>query len=60
MRFSEKTRNYEAKRQFQNTQFQLADLQTKVDAARLLVYRAAQAKQDGEAYSHLAASLKPA
>lgn len=44
--------------QFQNTQFQLADLQTKVDAARLLVYRAAQAKQDGEAYSHLAAMAK--
>ena len=41
--------------QFQNTQFQLADMQTKVDAARLLLYRAAQAKQDGEPYSHLAA-----
>src|SRR5699024_11912900 len=44
--------------QFQNTQFQMADLQTKVDAARLLVYRAAQAKQDGEPYSHLAAMAK--
>ena len=44
--------------QFQNTQFQLADLQTKVDAARLLVYRAAQAKQYGEPYSHLAAMAK--
>jgi butyryl-CoA dehydrogenase len=44
--------------QFQNTQFQLADMQTKVDAARLLVYRAAQAKQDGEPYSHLAAMAK--
>ena len=41
--------------QFQNTQFQLADMQAKVDAARLLVYRAAQAKQDGEPHSHLAA-----
>ena len=40
--------------QFQNTQFQLADMQTKVDAARLLIYRAAQAKQDGDPYSHLA------
>ena len=40
--------------QFQNTQFQLADMQAKVDAARLLVYRAAQAKQDGEPHSHLA------
>ena len=29
-----------------------------MDAARLLVYRAAQAKQDGEAYSHLAAMAK--
>ena len=44
--------------QFQNTQFQLADMQTKVDAARLLIYRAAQAKQDGEPYSHLAAMGK--
>lgn len=44
--------------QFQNTQFQLADMQAKVDAARLLLYRAAQAKQDGEPYSHLAAMAK--
>ena len=44
--------------QFQNSQFQLADLQTKVDAARMLLYRAAQAKQDGEPYSHLAAMAK--
>lgn len=44
--------------QFQNTQFQLADMQTKVDAARLLIYRAAQAKQDHEPYSHLAAMGK--
>ena len=44
--------------QFQNTQFQLADMQAKVDAARLLIYRAAQAKQDGEPYSHLAAMGK--
>ena len=44
--------------QFQNTQFQMADLQTKVDAARLLIYRAAQAKQDGEPYTHLAAMGK--
>ncbi|MEA4895725.1 MAG: acyl-CoA dehydrogenase [Oscillospiraceae bacterium] len=44
--------------QFQNTQFQLADMQTKVDAARLLVYRAAQAKQDHEPHSHLAAMAK--
>ena len=44
--------------QFQNTQFQLADMQAKVDAARLLIYRAAQAKQDQEPYSHLAAMGK--
>ena len=44
--------------QFQNTQFELADMQCKVDAARLLIYRAAQAKQDGEPYSHLAAMGK--
>lgn len=44
--------------QFQNTQFQLADMQTKVDAARWLIYRAAQAKQDGENYSHMAAEAK--
>ena len=43
---------------FQNTQFQLADMQAKVDAARLLLYRAAQAKEDGEPYSHLAAMAK--
>ena len=44
--------------QFQNTQFELADMQTKVDAARLLIYRAAQAKQDHEAYGHMAAMGK--
>ena len=43
---------------FQNTQFELADMQTKVDAARLLVFRAAQAKQDGEPYGHMAAMAK--
>ena len=44
--------------QFQNTQFQLADMQTHVEAARLLIYRAAQAKQDREPYSDLAAMAK--
>jgi len=44
--------------QFQNTQFQLADMQTKVDAARLLIYRAAQAKQDHEPFAHMAAMGK--
>ena len=41
-----------------NTQFELADMQTKVDAARLLVYRVAQAKEDGDSYIHLAAMAK--
>ena len=44
--------------QFQNTQFELAAMQTELDAARLLIYRAAQAKQDHEKYSHLAAMGK--
>ena len=44
--------------QFQNTQFELADMQTKVDAARLLVYRAACAKDAGAAYGHQAAMAK--
>jgi len=44
--------------QFQNTQFELAEMQTAVDAARLLVYRAACAKDDGAPYSHLAAMAK--
>jgi len=43
---------------FQNTQFQLADMATRVEAARLLICRAAQAKQDREPYSHLAAQAK--
>jgi len=44
--------------QFQNTQFQLADMQTKVDAARYLVYRAAWMKDQGEPYSSAAAMAK--
>lgn len=44
--------------QGQNTQFRLAEMQTKTDAARLLVYRAAQAKQDGDSYSSLASMGK--
>ncbi|MDY6045178.1 MAG: acyl-CoA dehydrogenase [Peptoniphilus sp.] len=44
--------------QFQNTQFQLADMQTKADAARLLVYRAADAKQNKQPYGHYAAMAK--
>ena len=44
--------------QFQNTQFELADMQTKVDAARLLTYRAACAKDNKENYSSHAAMAK--
>lgn len=44
--------------QFQNTQFTLADMQTRTDAARLLVWRAAAAEQDGQPYTHLAAMAK--
>lgn len=44
--------------QFQNTQFTLADMQTRTDAARLLVWRAAEAEQQGLPYSHLAAMAK--
>lgn len=44
--------------QFQNTQFELADMQTKVDAARLLVYRAAQLHQEDKPFSLQAAEGK--
>jgi len=44
--------------QFQNTQFKLADMMTRVEAARLLICRAAQANQDREPFSHLAAQAK--
>lgn len=44
--------------QFQNTQFQLADMATKVKAAQLLVYRAAKAKDSGGSYSTEAAMAK--
>ena len=43
---------------FQNTQFQLADMQTKVDAARWLVYDAACKKQEGKPYSVEVAKAK--
>lgn len=44
--------------QFQNTQFELADMKTTAEAAQLLVYRAADAKGNGEAYGHYAAMAK--
>ena len=43
---------------FQNTQFQLADMHTKVEAARLLVYKAAKAKDTQKKYSLEAAMAK--
>ncbi len=43
---------------FQNTQFVLADMQTRTDAARLLVYRAAFNKDNGLPYSKEAAMAK--
>ncbi|MDO4555340.1 MAG: acyl-CoA dehydrogenase [Lachnospiraceae bacterium] len=43
---------------FQNTQFKLAEMQTRVDAARYLVYRAACLKDDGANYSSEAAMAK--
>ncbi len=43
---------------FQNTQFQLADMATKVQAAQLLVYKAAMAKATQKVYSIEAAQAK--
>lgn len=44
--------------QFQNTQFQLADMATRVEAAKNLVYKAALAKQTQKTYSVEAAMAK--
>ena len=44
--------------QFQNTQFELAQMQANTEAAKLLVYQAACAKDAHEPYSHLAAMAK--
>lgn len=43
---------------FQNTQFELAAMQANTEAAKLLVYQAACAKDAHEPYSHLAAMAK--
>ncbi len=43
---------------FQNTQFTLADLKTRIEAARLLVYRAAMAKDTKKRFSEEAAMAK--
>ena len=44
--------------QFQNTQFQLADMHTRMQAAQYLVYAAACKKQNGEPYGMDAAMAK--
>ncbi|MDD2979425.1 MAG: acyl-CoA dehydrogenase [Hespellia sp.] len=44
--------------QFQNTQFELAKMKANTEAAKLLVYQAACAKDNHENYSHLAAMAK--
>lgn len=43
---------------FQNTQFQLADMLARIEAARLLVYKAARAKETQKVYSEEAAIAK--
>ena len=43
---------------FQNTQFQLADMATKVEAAKYMVYKAAMAKATQQVYSVEAAQAK--
>ncbi|MDD3001224.1 MAG: acyl-CoA dehydrogenase [Candidatus Riflebacteria bacterium] len=43
---------------FQNTQFEIADMATKVEAARLLVYKAAMAKDSQKRFSVEAAMAK--
>ena len=43
---------------FQNTQFQLADMATKCEAAQMMVYKAARAKETQKVYSVEAAKAK--
>ncbi|MCL1982386.1 MAG: acyl-CoA dehydrogenase family protein [Clostridiales bacterium] len=43
---------------FQSSQFKIADLQTRIDAARLMTHRAAAARDNGENYSSHAAMAK--
>ena len=63
--FDETEKNMKQRKQFgktigsfQNTKFKLAELQAKVDAARLLVWRAACAKDNHEPISTYAAMAK--
>ncbi|MCR4656212.1 MAG: acyl-CoA dehydrogenase [Lachnospiraceae bacterium] len=46
--------------QFQNTQFQLADMATKVEAAKLLVYKAALKKQEYQSNPKISYSVEAA
>ena len=46
--------------QFQNTQFQLADMATKVEAAKLLVYKAARKKDEYRTNSKISYSVEAA
>jgi butyryl-CoA dehydrogenase len=43
---------------FQNTQFKIADMYSRIESARLLVYRAAMAKESGKRFSVESATAK--
>jgi butyryl-CoA dehydrogenase len=43
---------------FQNTQFRIADMHAQIESARLLVYRAAMAKETGKRFSVESATAK--
>ncbi len=54
----ERVQNGKRISQFQNTQFVIAKLQTKIDAARLMTYRAANLKDLKENYGYMASMAK--
>ena len=54
----ERVQNGKRISQFQNTQFVIAELQTKIDAARLMTYRAANLKDLKENYGYMASMAK--
>ena len=54
----ERTQFHKRLSQFQNTQFQIADMHTRMQAAQFLVYSAAMKKQNHEPYSMDAAMAK--
>jgi butyryl-CoA dehydrogenase len=43
---------------FQNTQFKIADMYARIEASRLLIYRAAMAKESGKRFSVESATAK--